>query len=182
MAVNNRIAPATQNAEEKGSALAAVYEANGMEVKLTPALVRDYLGSGNKEDVSFQEIAMFINLCKFNGLNPWLKEAHCIKYGNFPATMVVGKSAFEKRAESHPAYDGCTAGIITLHEESGEIDYKCGCMRFPGEKIVGGWAEVWRKDRSHSTRIEVPFDEYAGRKKDGSLNSQWAEKPGTMNL
>lgn len=42
---------------------------------------------------------MFINLCKYAGLNPWLKEAYCIKYGNEPATMVVGKEAFMKRAE-----------------------------------------------------------------------------------
>nr|WP_243104368.1 recombinase RecT [Clostridium sp. AF15-41] len=39
------------------------------------------------------ELAVFINLCRFNGLNPWLKEAYCIKYGNEPATMVVGKEA-----------------------------------------------------------------------------------------
>ena len=48
------------------------------------------------------------------------------------------------------------------------------------EKIIGGWAEVFRKDRTHSTRIEVSFNEYAGRKKDGSLNNQWATKPATM--
>lgn len=28
--------------------------------------------------------------------------------------------------------------------------------------------------------MEVPFDEYAGRKKDGSLNRQWSAKPATM--
>ena len=28
--------------------------------------------------------------------------------------------------------------------------------------------------------MEVSFDEYAGRKKDGSLNSQWSKKPATM--
>ena len=50
----------------------------------------------------------------------------------------------------------------------------------PGEQIVGGYAEVWRKDKSHSTRIEVSFEEYAARKKDGSLNSQWSKKPATM--
>ena len=28
--------------------------------------------------------------------------------------------------------------------------------------------------------MEVSFDEYAGKKKDGSLNSQWSKKPATM--
>ena len=71
-------------------------------MELSPQIVRDYLVSGDKERVSMQEIVMFINLCKFNGLNPWLREAYCIKYGNEPATMVTGKEAFEKRAENHP--------------------------------------------------------------------------------
>ena len=90
MAVQNRL----QKAEIKPQEQAAIYQANGMEVKLTPTLVRDYLVSGNRERVTAQEVVMFINLCKFSGLNPWLKEAYCIKYGDNPATLVVGKEAF----------------------------------------------------------------------------------------
>lgn len=176
MAVQNRL----QKAEIKPQEQAAIYQANGMEVKLTPTLVRDYLVSGNRERVTAQEVVMFINLCKFSGLNPWLKEAYCIKYGDNPATLVVGKEAFLKRAESHPAYDGAASGIITFHEESGEILRQTGSFMMPGETIVGAWAEVWRKDRAHSTRVEVSFDEYAGRQKNGELNSQWAKKPATM--
>lgn len=32
----------------------------------------------------------------------------------------------------------------------------------------------------HAYEAEVSFDEYAGRKKDGSLNAQWSKKPSTM--
>lgn len=53
-------------------------------------------------------------------------------------------------------------------------------MKLPEEKIIGGWAEVWRNDRAHSTRIEVSYDEYVGLKKDGTPNRQWAAKPATM--
>lgn len=162
------------------SATPVVFQANGMEVKLTPAIVKNYLVSGNPDAVTDQELAMFINLCKFAGLNPWLKEAYCIKYGSAPATMVVGKEAFTKRAENNPAYDGCEAGIIVYNEASGEIDYRKGTMKLPDEKIIGGYAEVWRKDRTHSTRCEVSFDEYAGKTKDGKLNGQWSAKPATM--
>lgn len=119
---------------------------------------------------------MFINLCKYAGLNPWLKEAYCIKYGNEPATMVVGKEAFMKRAEKTPGYDGFEAGVIVL--SGGEVIYRTGTLKLPEEEIMGGYAEVYRKDRSHPYRIEVAFDEYAGRKKDGSLNSQWSKRPG----
>lgn len=165
---------------QKKQELSATYDANGLQVTLTPQIVKNYLVSGDKDRVDFQEIAMFINLCKFSGLNPWLKEAYCIKYGGEPATMVVGKEAFLKRAENHPAFDGCESGIIVTLPECSEIEYRKGSFKLPEEVIIGGWAEVWRKDKAHSTRIEVSFDEYAGRKKDGSLNTQWGKKPGTM--
>lgn len=176
MAVTNRIskAPAVKDAPKP-----VVFQVNGAEVKLTPAIVRNYLVSGDKDRVSDQEVAMFINLCKFSQLNPWLREAYCIKYGTEPATLVVGKEAFMKRAESHQQFDGFEAGVIVQYE-NGEIETRPGTLVTKDETLIGGWAEVFRKDRSHSIRAEVSFDEYAGRKKDGSLNGQWTKKPATM--
>lgn len=100
MAVNNSLAKKPVQKVE-----VTKYMANGMEVTLTPGTVKNYLVSGDKERVSDQEVAMFINLCRFTGLNPWLREAYCIKYGNEPATLVVGKDAYFKRAESNENYD-----------------------------------------------------------------------------
>ncbi len=153
--------------------------ASGKTVTLSPNDVKKYLVSGNPENVTMQEIVMFMNLCKFNGLNPWLKEAYCIKYGNSPATMVVGKEAYLKRAEADPAFDGMEAGIIVLSRD-GAIENRIGTFHTKEEPIYGGWARIWRKDRSHPVTIEVSFDEYAGRTKDGRLNSQWSTKPATM--
>ena len=172
MAVGNSLTAKKQNSDR------VEFEVAGEKITLTPQIVRDYLVSGDKERVSMQEVVMFINLCKYAGLNPWLKEAYCIKYGSEPATMVVGKEAFMKRAESAPGYDGIDAGIIVTTGDA--ITYRKGTLKLPGEEILGGYAEVYRKDRSHPYRIEVSFEEYAGRKKDGSLNSQWSKKPATM--
>ena len=177
MAVSNSLTTQTKNAVKRSNEV--VYMAGEQEVRLTPEVAKKYLVSGNKENVSTEELVMFINLCKYSGLNPWLKEAYFIKYGSEPATLVTGKEAFQKRAEDNPFYDGSEAGIIVCGE-SGEMIYRNGTVKLPGEKIIGGYAEVWRKDRTHSTRIEVSFDEYAGRKKDGSLNGQWSKKPATM--
>lgn len=154
--------------------------ANGENVTLTPETVKNYLVSGDKDKVTMQEVVMFMNLCKFNGLNPWLKEAYLIKFGNEPATIVAGKESFTKKAEANPKFDGFEAGIIVLDNETQELIYRNGSMKLPNETIVGGYAEVWRKDRGHSCREEVSFEEYAGRKKDGTLNRQWASKPATM--
>ena len=174
--IQNRLNP---NPPAQKKSQEVTFKVNGAEVTLSPETVKNYLVSGDKDRVTVQEVVMFINLCKFSGLNPWLKEAYLIKYGTEPATMVTGKEAFEKRAETNPHYDGDEAGIIVVQSD-GTLDYRKGTFYIAGETIVGGWAEVWRKDKAHSTRIEVSFEEYAGRKKDGTLNSQWAKKPATM--
>ena len=172
MAVKNAL-------QQRKSAAATTYEAGGSQITLTPDIVRKYLvsGSGNVTD---QEIAMFISLCRYSHLNPWVHEAYCIKYGSSPATMVVSKEAFQKRAETNPAYDGASSGIVVEDDQTGEVVYRTGTLKRPGETVIGGWAEIYRKDRTHSTRVEVSLDEYIGRKSDGSVTSMWASKPATM--
>lgn len=175
MAVNNRLTKPTTSSKNE-----VVFQANGMQVTLTPEIVKSYLISGDASRVTMNEIVMFINLCKFNGLNPWLKEAYCIKYGNSPATIVPAKDAFMKRAESCEAYDGYEAGVVVFNESESLMIYRPGAMVMDNEKLFGGYAEVYRKDRSHPYRIEVSFDEYVGRKSNGEINSTWSGKPGTM--
>ena len=41
-----------------------------------------------------QEAANFLHLCRYMGLNPFVKDAYLIKHGDNDATMVVGKDAF----------------------------------------------------------------------------------------
>lgn len=177
MAVNNKITAKTPATAQES---AIVFRAGDEEIKLTKAMVKNYLVSGDSARVTDQELTMFMMMCKANKLNPWIREAYCIKYGDNPATMVVGKEAFIKRAEASPEYDGMSSGIIVYDPEAGSLEYRQGILRVGNEQIIGGWAEVFRKDRQHSTRIEVSMEEYAGRKKDGSLNGQWSAKPGTM--
>ena len=103
------------------------FEVNGNDVKLTGNTVAKYLTRGNG-NVSEQEVVMFINLCKFQKLNPFLNEAYLIKFGNQPAQIIVSKEAFMKRAESHPQYDGMEAGIIVergdeMIEIEGAVSY-----------------------------------------------------------
>lgn len=148
------------------------------EIKLSSAIVKNYLvaGGGNITD---QEVKLFIALCSAQKLNPFIKEAHLIKYGNSPATMVVSKDVYQKRADKHPDYRGKKAGIIVLNQK-GEIDYRVGTFYIlDAETLVGGWCEVYRKDREPE-RVEVSLNEYIGRKKDGTVNSQWSGKPATM--
>lgn len=154
------------------------YLANGEEVRLSAPMVRKYLVSGDAGSVTDQEVMMFLSLCKYQHLNPFLREAYLVKYGNNPATIVTGKDTFTKRANRNPNYKGKQAGIV-VKTEAGAIEYREGTFRLPEETIVGGWAKIFveGKEPEYNT---VSFDEYAGRKRDGSLNNQWASKPATM--
>ena len=155
------------------------YSVGGETVRITPQIVKNYLVTGNPENVTTQEVVMYMNLCKHAKLNPWMKEAYCIKYGSQPATMVVGKDAYFKRADACPTYDGIESGLIVLSDAG--IQYRQGAFYLPNdEEIVGAWAEAYRSDKAHPYRVEVSFSEYVGKKKDGTVNGQWASKPATM--
>lgn len=175
--VNNRIG-GTAVAKKQANNAIVNYMANGVEIKLSPQIVKKFLISGDPSNVTDEEIMMFMSLCKYQGLNPFIHEAYCIKYGNQPATQVVGKEAFLKRAEQNEQYNGMDSGIVVQTDEG--IVYRNGAIATEDETIIGGWAEVHRKDRDHPTHVEVSFAEYAGRKKDGALNGQWSTKPATM--
>ena len=137
-----------------------VYSWCGQELTLTPDIVRKYLVSG-KGKVTDEEIMMFIGLCKFQKLNPFLKEAYLIKYGDSaPASMVTAKEVFLKRASRNELYEGHEVGIT----EDGKT----------------AWAKVYKKGFRVPIKVEVDWGEYVGKKQDGTPNRQWKEKPKTM--
>ena len=175
MAVQNRLAKPTEQAQERGL---TEYEVGGQMVKLSPNMVRSYLVNGNGQ-VTDQEVMMFISLCKYQKFNPFLREAYLIKYGTQPATMVVGKEAFMKRAMRNPAYAGFEAGVVVMLPD-GLLDNRVGTIVLEGEKLVGGWAKVHVKGWEVPLMVTVSFDEYCLKKNDGTPMSNWATKPGTM--
>ena len=67
-----------------------------------------------------------------------------------------------------------------VDEETGEVKEVPGTVFVKGQELVGGWARVYITGLAVPTYISVPFNEYAGRKSDGSLNGMWATKPATM--
>lgn len=175
MAVNNRIARNPQQTTDK----VVEYKCGEETVKLSPSIIRNYLVSGNG-NVTDQEVGMFLNLCRFQHLNPFLKEAYLIKFGNQPATIVTGKEAITKRAMRNPKYAGQQAGVVIYHDETGELEHRNGSLVLEGERLVGGWAKVFVKDYQVPIEAVVSFQEYVGTKNDGTINGQWSKKPATM--
>lgn len=163
---------------EEKKELTVAYEVDGNKILLTPSIVQNYI-VGDSGKITLPEFKFFTELCKARKLNPFLKEAYCIKFGSKPAQIVVGKDAVLKRAILNPHYDGMESGIIVL-TENGEVIERKGTFRLTTEKLVGGWATVYRKNWAHPTYCSVSFEEVAQRKSDGGLNSNWAGKGATM--
>ena len=146
------------------------------EQELTIETIKRYINPR----VTDQEAYVFLRICKARGLNPFVGEVHLIKYKEGePASIVVGKDAFTKRAEEHPAFDGFEAGII-VRDKDGKIEHREGSAVYPDETLVGGWAKVQRKDRSIPFYNEVTLSEYTQYKKNGEVQRFWREKPATM--
>lgn len=173
--VNNSIVNRTAEISDK----AVEFKAGEETVKLSPNIIRRYLVNGSGE-VTDQEVVMFLNLCRFQHLNPFLREAYLIKYGNSPATMVVGKDAITKRAMRNASFAGQQAGVVVQPVETGELEYRPGALVLEDEKLVGGWAKVFVKGYQEPIEAVVGLSEYVGIKKTGEVNEQWTKRPATM--
>lgn len=154
------------------------YESAYGEVELSPEVVKKYLVRG--QNVTDQEVMLFINLCKYQKLNPFINEAYLIKFGS-ECQMVVGYDTYKRRAEEHPEYLRRESGITVKRGE--EIIRKSGQCVYPGETLIGGWCQVYRLRNGKETAleiVEVSLEEYQQRKSDGALNKNWAGRPATM--
>ncbi|QHZ46343.1 phage recombination protein Bet [Bacillus sp. NSP9.1] len=134
------------------------FSVNGESVKLTGKTVKNFLVRGNS-DVTDQEAAMFVNLCRYQKLNPFLNEAYLVKFKGSPAQMIVGKEAFMKRAENNEQFQGFEAGIIV--ERNGEMVDIEGAIKLSKDKLIGGWAKVYRADRQGPISVRISLEEFS---------------------
>lgn len=149
----------------------AEYTLEGGQV-LTADTVKNYLTSGNGA-VTEQETLMFIELCKAQKLNPFIREAYLIKFGNSPANIVVGKDVFVKRAYRNPNFEGMKAGIVVVGKD-GLIEEREGSLKLKGEELVGGWCEVYTNDKKFPIKSVVSLEEYS------KSQSTWKTMPCVM--
>lgn len=148
------------------------FEVDGKLVELDSETVKSYLVNGNGK-VTDKEVAMFINLCKYQGLNPFVREAYLIKYDDkSPAQTVVGKDAFTRRAAQIPECNGWQAGVAVVGAKNEYIERE-GTIVLPGEKLVGGWCTVER-EQWKPFKVTVDIKEY------NTGKSMWAKMPATM--
>jgi phage recombination protein Bet len=118
------------------------------------ALAKAMVAKG-ANDTEFQ---MLVHIANKYQLDPLLKEIWCIKRNaNDPALIMTSRDGYLSIAHKSGQFDGMQSGTV---EENGVL--------------VKAWAEVWRKDMSHSFKAEVKYSEY-------KQNSPvWSKYPSAM--
>jgi phage recombination protein Bet len=147
-----------------------VYTVGEEEVKLTANIVKTFIARGTK-NLTDKEVVVFMNLCKYRKLNPFLNEAYLVKFGD-EAQMVVGKEALMRKAEESPRYKGHKAGIIVAREK--EILELEGCFKLQSDVLVGGWAQIYVEGKDYPIVAKVALAEYS------KGQSTWKSMPSTM--
>jgi len=150
---------------------------DGQEIVLTPEIVRRYVVSGDARAVTDDEVMMFIQMCKYQRLNPFAGEVYFVKYNGSPATPILSVNTFRKRAAASPVCAGWQPGVIV--RKGDELIYREGSLVLDDEELVGGWCKVWRKDWSQPYMATVTLKEYMRVGRDGRPQSTW-NKPATM--
>lgn len=145
----------------------------GVDITLSPDVVRNFLVQGKKELVSAQELMYFMNVCKARKLNPFIKDCYLIKYGSEPAAIVTSVDYFRKNARKAPDCKGWRSGIVILKD--GELTFREGSLILDDETLVGGWAEAKPKGNIRKKHT-VGLKPYIKKTRDGKITRFWQEE------
>lgn len=106
-------------------------------VKITTETIRKYICPTATD----QELFMFSEKCRINGLNPFAGEAYLVKYDKSPAQMIISEGGLNKKIQSIPGLISISDGII-IEDEKGEVHEVVGEFYSSKQKLVGAWARV----------------------------------------
>lgn len=138
------------------------------EIKLSIGIIRTQIAVKTKSGKlpSDNDCIKFLMMCRSRLLDPWSGDAFLIGYdGRDGATfsLITAHQSFLKRAEVNPDYDGMKSGII-VQEENGEVHEVEGDFYMGPQKVLGGWAKVFKKNQQYPmykrirlARFKKPF-------------------------
>ena len=164
-----------QSAEEKTIEYIPLGET--VSIKLTVEMVRRFLCVPTKlgklpDDA---EVVKYMMVCRQRKLNPWVGDCYLLGYDTNKGpkfSIVVAVQALFKRAEIAKEFDGIESGVVVLNND--EVVERQGDLVLRGEELVGGWAMVYRKDRSK------PFYQRLSLRTYSKGTPQWDSDPAGM--
>ena len=161
-----------------GNGIVKYQASDGTDVTLSPGIVARYIATGN-DQVSERDAFRFIAICQARHLNPLAGDAYMSifksKDGRTTPTVIVSKDYYMRTATQQSGYDGLKAGVIIKDKASGQLLYREGTIVDKDtEVLIGGWCDVFDRNRSHPSRAEVSLGEY------NTHRNLWETKPATM--
>jgi phage recombination protein Bet len=129
------------------------------KIKLTVSMVKNQLAVKTRtgKTCTDQDAIKFLMMCSARRLNPWEGDAFLIGYDGKDGpsfSLITAHQAFLKRAELNAEYDGMKSGVIV--EQEGEMKDLEGDFYVEGsQKVVGGWATVYFKNRKQPMHKRV---------------------------
>lgn len=128
-----------------------------------------------------KDIALFLAFCQSHKLDPiGTKDAYLVGYrdrqtGRFNASIITSYHVMNRAACAHADYDGIESGVTVLTNQ-GQIIDQAGAVFYPqlGQQLLGGWAKVYSKERSHPFEARVMLEDYS------TGRSQWKARPAMM--
>jgi phage recombination protein Bet len=148
-------------------------------IKLTMVMVRNsnlIKPTKRGELPSDAVIQQYMMVCKQRRLNPWAGDCFLVGYDTQDGpvfNIIVAVQSLFKRAEINEQFDGIRSGVIVTNRE-GKIEEREGDFFLETDKLVGGWAEVHRKDRQFPFYQRLAISVYR------KPTSQWDKDPAGM--
>lgn len=146
------------------------------EVELTKEIVRNFIATGS--DINDKEIYMFMQLCKYRNLNPFIREAYLVKFGK-QASFIVSKDVFTRRLNESKDCTGWEAGVI-VKSDTKIIERKGTFYDDESEKLLGAWFEVTKKNWTKPYKYTINFKDYCRYDRNGKEMGLWATMPAIM--
>jgi phage recombination protein Bet len=137
-------------------------------------LMKDTVARGATDN----EFKLFMHLAQSYGLDPFLKEIWCLKYGsNQPATVFTSRDGYLKIASRDVQMDGIQSDVVYDGDAleklpDGRVRHTYGN---PRGAVIGAYALVYRKDRSMPAYFYAPLTEY-----NAGNNPTWKKYPSAM--
>lgn len=150
-------------------------------IKLTIKIIQSLIAVPTRsgKNCSEADAMKFMMMCQARKLNPFEGDSFLIGYDTKDGpkfSLITAHQAFIKRAECNPEYDGMKSGIIVRRQDGDSaniIDVE-GDFHLPDDEVLGGWATVYFKNRTHPMSKRIRLDRF---KKDTPI---WRDDPAGM--
>lgn len=162
-ATSKEQAPAAPPAEKESKLIEFVPFGAKDAIQLSVAIVKRLVAVRTKtgKECSNDEAIKFMLMCQAKKLNPFEGDAFLIGYDTQDGpkfSLITAHQAFLKRAEVHQEFDGMESGVIV--QRQGELLDLLGDWHMPNDVVLGGWATVFFKNRSHPMKKRLRLSRF----------------------